>query len=45
MPEDEMAEWHHHSMHVNLSKLWEKVKDREAWRAYGIAKSWTRLSD
>ena len=21
------------SMHMNLSKLWEKVKDREAWRA------------
>ena len=29
------------SMDVNLSKLWEKVKDRGAWRAavHGIAKS------
>ena len=32
---------------MNLSKLWEIVKDREAWRAvvHGVAKSWTRLSD
>ena len=31
------------SMEMNLSKLQEIVKDREAWRAavHGIAKSWT----
>ena len=31
------------SMGMNLSKLWEMVKDREAWRAgvHGVAKSWT----
>ena len=35
------------SMDINLSKLQEIVKDREAWcvAVYGATKSWTRLSD
>ena len=36
-----------HSVDMNLSKLQETVKDREAWCAaiHGVAKSRTRLSD
>ena len=31
--EDEMVGWHHQLNRHELSKLWEMVKDREAWRA------------
>ena len=36
-----------YSVDMNLSTLWEIVKDRVAWCAsvYGAAKSQTRLSD
>ena len=35
------------AMNRNLGKLWERVRDREAWCAavHGMAKSWTRLGD
>ena len=35
------------AMNMNLGKLWEMVRDREAWHAavHGVTKSWARLSD
>ena len=35
------------AMNMNLGKLWEMVRDREAWRAavQEVTKSWTPLSD
>ena len=35
------------AMNMNLGKLWEVMRDREAWRvaAHGVAKSRTRLAD
>ena len=34
-------------MDINLSKLWEILKERKAWHAavHGVAKSWIQLSD
>ena len=31
------------ALNMNLGKLWETVRDREAWRAavLGVAESWT----
>ena len=35
------------SRDLSLSKFWEIVKDREAWRVavHGVAESWTQLRD
>ena len=38
-----MVGWHHQLDDMSLSKLWQIVKDREAWHAavHGVTKSWT----
>ena len=35
------------AMNMNLGKLWEMVRDREAWHVavHGVVKSWTRLGN
>ena len=44
---DEMAEWHHQFSEREVGKLWEMVRDREAWHAAicGVTKSRVQLSD
>ena len=41
MTEDDMVGWHHVSTDMSISKFWDMVKDREAWREAlrGVTKS------
>ena len=45
--EDEMIGWHRRLSGHNLSKLWEMVKDREAWHVavHKVTRNCTHFSD
>ena len=47
MTEDEVVVWITDAMNMSLSRLWELVKDRQAWHVavHGVTKSQPHLSD